>query len=288
MAELGQKQWCYSARQNCVRHDLNLDDFQGSIVAATIVVTWLGSLALCSILDLDRLTVWGVLLTILGRTFIQTGLFILAHDAIHGSVLPHHPQLNQAIGKFAVTLYAFLDYHKLSVNHWQHHRHPGSPKDPDFYDCPGWLWYLKFMKGYFELRQTLIQLVGLSAVFIILYFGLHAPLANICLFWVLPLLLSSMQLFFFGTYLPHRPIDTSNSHHAISCNYPPIVSFFTCYHFGYHWEHHEYPYLPWYRLPSARRARKIRQQGTTIIRNSLTFELAKTSPLLTLLLLEAL
>ncbi|MBD3338449.1 MAG: beta-carotene ketolase, partial [Candidatus Lokiarchaeota archaeon] len=23
-------------------------------------------------------------------------------------------------------------------------------------------------------------------------------------------------------------------------------------HFGYHWEHHEYPNIPWWRLPAVR------------------------------------
>jgi beta-carotene ketolase (CrtW type) len=26
----------------------------------------------------------------------------------------------------------------------------------------------------------------------------------------------------------------------------------SCYFFGYHLEHHAYPYLPWWRLPAAR------------------------------------
>ena len=33
----------------------------------------------------------------------------------------------------------------------------------------------------------------------------------------------------------------------------PLVSFVSCYHFGYHWEHHVAPHVPWWRLPEARR-----------------------------------
>ncbi|RPH99133.1 MAG: hypothetical protein EHM72_11965 [Calditrichaeota bacterium] len=43
-----------------------------------------------------------------------------------------------------------------------------------------------------------------------------------------------------------------NPHHAKSNDFHPIVSFLTCYHFGYHWEHHEYPGIPWWRLPAVR------------------------------------
>jgi beta-carotene ketolase (CrtW type) len=91
--------------------------------------------------------------------------------------------------------------------------------------------------------------------FFVAHFGFHIPIANLILFWFLPIVLSSMQLFLFGTYLPHRSEDSPNSHAAISSNYPLILSFLTCYHFGYHWEHHEYPNLPWYRLPSVRQSK---------------------------------
>jgi hypothetical protein len=34
-------------------------------------------------------------------------------------------------------------------------------------------------------------------------------------------------------------------HNARSSSMPIWLSLLTCYHFGYHWEHHEYPYVPW-------------------------------------------
>jgi len=52
-----------------------------------------------------------------GRTFIQTGLFIVAHDAIHGVVLPSNRRLNDGIGQLVLTLYALLPYEKLAFNH---------------------------------------------------------------------------------------------------------------------------------------------------------------------------
>nr|MBA2748547.1 fatty acid desaturase [Tatlockia sp.] len=30
---------------------------------------------------------------------------------------------------------------------------------------------------------------------------------------------------------------------------PTWLSFITCYHFGYHYEHHEHPDVPWWGLP---------------------------------------
>ncbi len=31
---------------------------------------------------------------------------------------------------------------------------------------------------------------------------------------------------------------------------PSFWSFIACYHFGYHEEHHEYPHVAWWQLPS--------------------------------------
>lgn len=31
-----------------------------------------------------------------------------------------------------------------------------------------------------------------------------------------------------------------------------LLSFLTCYHFDLHWEHHRWPYAPWWQLPACR------------------------------------
>ena len=240
-------------------YDLRSHPLTGILVAFIIMLLWIGSLAFLSFIDVTPSIAILVLAAILGRTFIQTGLFIVAHDAIHGSVMPSNRRSNNLVGRLAVTLYACLSYQQLAVNHRQHHRYPGRVGDPDFHDGTHhdiFSWYLKFMTGYLDLRQTVVQFFWFGIIFLALYFGLHIGIANLLLFWLLPILLSTLQLFFFGTYLPHRNAigetdKTKNSHHATSSNYPLILSFLTCYHFGYHWEHHEYPFLPWYQLPSS-------------------------------------
>jgi beta-carotene/zeaxanthin 4-ketolase len=283
-----QKQWCCLARRNCVQHNLRSQSFTGILVAAIVVTIWIVSLIFFCAVEIDRATSLWILPGILGRTFIQTGLFIVAHDAIHGSVFADNRRFNDSIGRLAVTLFAFLDYHKLTINHWQHHRHPGQAEDPDFYtDFDGniLVWYLKFMQGYINIKQIVIQLIGLGSALIVMYFGLHIPLLNLFLFWVMPIFLSTMQLFFFGTYLPHRPGNAANLHCATSSYFHPIVSFFTCYHFGYHWEHHEYPWLPWYSLPAARQCLLPKLQTIVDVGNPSIVGLMRMSPLLTLLLL---
>ncbi len=235
------------------------------MVASAIVAIWFGSLGW--LLSIEQLTPWWIVPAVLGRTFIQTGLFVVAHDAIHGSVVPNDVRSNHTIGKLALMLYALLPYQLLATNHWQHHRQPGQAGDPDFHDGIHdnvVLWYLKFMKGYLDRRQRIVLFFGMKAIFFTLYLGFHVAVPNLFLFWVFPIVLSSLQLFIFGTYLPHRgavretdPQIRSthrSTHNATSSNYSTFWSFLTCYHFGYHWEHHEYPLLAWYELPSARQA----------------------------------
>lgn len=249
-----------------MQRDLPVKPLTGLLVASVIVVLWISSLTFLLSIDLESTSLW-ILPAVLGRTFIQTGLFIVAHDAIHDSVIPGARRLNHWIGQLALMLYALLSYQKLSLNHWQHHRHPGQAGDPDFHDGVHQnvlSWYLKFMKGYLDGRQRVVLFFGMKIIFFTLHLGFHVPLVNLFVFWVLPIGLSSMQLFFFGTYLPHRIAlgesgKTENPHHATSSNYPLIWSFLTCYHFGYHWEHHEYPLLPWYRLPAVRQKKPQRQ-----------------------------
>jgi beta-carotene ketolase (CrtW type) len=108
------------------------------------------------------------------------------------------------------------------------------------------------MDGYMNGKERTAMLFKIIAIVLVARFGLHIAIANLALFWFLPIVLSSLQLFFFGTYLPHRSETAGGTHHAVSSNYPFVISLLTCYHFGYHWEHHEYPNLPWYSLPAIR------------------------------------
>lgn len=233
-----------------------IDNYSGLLIALTIMVLWLVSLIFLFSINIVTLSIPFIIFAVVVRTFLQTGMFITAHDAIHGSIFPKNRTINHLIGSVAVTLYALLSYNKLSEKHWQHHRFPSSPDDPDFYDGDhrnvlGW--FLKFMRGYLDTKQNWILLVGMSLIFYTLHLVLQIPTSNLLLFWVLPILFSSMQLFYFGVFLPHRRPARGyrDRHRAISSNYSPLWSFITCYHFGYHWEHHEYPHLSWYQLPKA-------------------------------------
>ncbi|MEL6492429.1 MAG: fatty acid desaturase [Cyanobacteria bacterium J06621_3] len=230
------------------------ESFVSVSVAFIIVSLWLlsayGSLFILP--DARELSVAGALAVIAGRSFVHTGLFILAHDAMHGTLAPAYPRLNDRLGQLILGIYSFLSFEKMQAAHHQHHRTPAQASDPDFYPgrfCP---WYFQFMRTYIRGGQGWVIFWGMSAFFYPLVLWLHVPVLNAALFWLLPQAVSSWQLFYFGTYRPHkRPLGGhTNTHRANSSQASTLVSFLSCYHFDYHWEHHQYPHLPWYRLPS--------------------------------------
>lgn len=232
----------------------------GAMVAMALCSAWLLSLVVCLGLDLDGLNPALVLVAVLVRTFLQTGLFIIGHDAMHGVLVPTRRALNDQLGAFALGLYAALPYGDCRQNHHQHHQAPGGALDPDVHcnrSAPLWRWYARFMNGYLSCRQFVALLAGWAVVALGASWCWATPIANVLLFCTLPLLLSSLQLFFVGTYLPHRHQATaSNPHQAISLDWPEWLSLLACYHFGYHLEHHEAPQLCWFQLPMAHRCHR--------------------------------
>lgn len=187
--------------------------------------------------------------------WLSVGLFIVAHDAMHGSLAPGRPRLNGAIGATLLFLYAGFAWRRMRDAHFQHHRAPGSADDPDFDpDHPTRFgrWYLTFLRRYFGWQS--IAYVG--TVVTVYWTLLDIPLANIVLFYGVPAIGSSLQLFYFGTYRPHRHDAHGfiDRHRARSDSFGTLASLFSCFHFGYHHEHHLSPHVPWWRLPARRRA----------------------------------
>jgi beta-carotene ketolase (CrtW type) len=228
-------------------------DWTGLAWAIALLMAWGSSLVWLLTMPVTQFP-WLVLPIILGRTLLQTGLFIVAHDAMHLSLLPRYPRLNHSVGRVAIGLYAFLSYRHCWMQHRRHHRQPGQPGDPDFHDGVHdhpVAWYIKFMGGYLSGLRLVRLIVTWVGVLGVLTYGFQISPGHVVLVWVGPLVLSSLQLFIFGTYLPHRR-GGHNRHQAVSSPYPVWLSFLTCYHLGYHWEHHEYPHIPWYRLPTVR------------------------------------
>ena len=196
---------------------------------------------------------WAMIASVAVLCWLNVGLFIVAHDCMHGSLAPGRPAVNGLVGTLCVAFYAAFSYAKLYRKHHEHHLHAGTEKDPDFNhrDPVRFVpWYLAFFREYFSLREFAI----LTAILVVYIWVIGATIPNVLIFWALPAILSSLQLFYFGTYLPHRVTSQpfSDEHRARSNEYSWIVSLLTCFHFGYHHEHHTHPDVPWWALPRVR------------------------------------
>lgn len=235
------------------REALESTSLRGALIGTTLILLWCATLVLFVSLGLETLGWPLALLALAFRTWLSTGLFITAHDAMHGVAAARWPRLNDALGRVSLMLYALFPFGALREKHHLHHAHAGREADPDFHDDehPGALrWYLRFVGQY--LRWW--QLIGMAALFNVGVHLLGIPEVDLLLFWVAPALLSTVQLFFFGTWLPHRDNRSfRDGHRARSNEYPEWLSLLTCYHFGYHWEHHVSPWTPWWLLPHVRR-----------------------------------
>lgn len=181
-----------------------------------------------------------VYLFILLQMHLYTGLFITAHDAMHGTISPNR-FVNNLIGYICTFLYAIFWYPQLYTKHHLHHNHVHTTDDPDYHEGSFAAWYVRFIRNYLSVWQ----LIGMAILFNILKIWIPQP--NLILFWVIPSLISTLQLFYFGTYLPHKG-EHNNLHQSRSQKKNHLVAFFSCYFFGYHYEHHDSPGTPWWRL----------------------------------------
>lgn len=187
------------------------------------------------------------LLHILLQTYLYTGLFITAHDSMHGSV-SRNRRVNRIIGVIALRLFAAFSFSRMFRMHMRHHQAPGTEDDPDY--APGSrhfiLWFFRFFLRY----VTIVQLLFMAAAFTLLNRAAGISEARLLVFWVLPAFLSTFQLFYFGTYSPHRLPHTEEMlpHRARSQRKSHLWAMISCYFFGYHYEHHEYPRVPWWQL----------------------------------------
>lgn len=224
-------------------------------LTASMVALW-GAIHVWAVFfwQLSLANVWLLPAVMALQCWLSVGLFIAAHDAMHGSLAPGRPRINAAIGASLVFLYAGFSYTRLRSAHMDHHRHAGTSADPDFdagHPHAFWPWYGTFMRRYFSWRSGCF----VSGVVAAYYLLLGAQPVNILLCYGLPALASSLQLFYFGTYRPHRhgrPFE--DAHNARSDHFPAWLSLITCFHFGYHHTHHLYPGVPWWRLPRQHRS----------------------------------
>lgn len=174
---------------------------------------------------------------IMTLTWQYVGLFIIAHDLHHDR---NPKKYDSILGRLCLLFYGGFLLEDFSDKHRLHHECPGSIDenycvDPDFYDGNILLWYLSFMKRYINVKQIIIQLT-----FYFIYKNIGISEENMVLFWAVPSLLASIQLFFYGTFLPHaKDGEIKNT------NLPKWLQTLTSYNFGYHIKHHTNPEIKW-------------------------------------------
>lgn len=217
----------------------------GLLIASTVILLWLAHLIYLLAFVEVSFTSPMMLVHIAIQTYFYTGLFITAHDAMHGQVSPNRA-INNGVGRLATWFFAALSYSRLHQKHKLHHQFSGEAGDPDFciHSQNFWRWWFSFLKNYISWWQF----ITLAIVFNILQIRINQ--LNLIFFWIVPSVLATFQLFYFGTYRPHRLPHTESMlpHNSRTQSANHLWAMFSCYFFGYHFEHHESPKTPWWKL----------------------------------------
>lgn len=227
---------------------------RGLYIGIAVILLWSLSLAWNLWRPLDPASPLTYLM-ILVQTHLFTGLFITAHDAMHGSVHPNL-KINNTLGRICTTLFIFNSYQTLRPKHYEHHRFVGTDKDPDFHKGSAgfWPWYYSFLREYISWKQLLLAAITFNVA------AIWIPQPHLILYWVIPSLLSTLQLFYFGTFVPHMGEHApENAHKAHTLSRNHVWAFLSCYFFGYHYEHHDAPAMPWWRLWETKERRQAPQ-----------------------------
>ena len=225
-------------------------------VAVLVITAWTAHLVYLLSASSPKLSSPWAWVHVFVQAYLFTGLFITGHDAMHGTVTRLR-RVNLFVGYAACFLFAGMSYRRLVRNHHAHHLAPTGHSDPDFHGrAPGfWPWWFRFMWHYATVGQ--IAVMGVS--YNLLAHVAHVPEWKLLAYWIGPALLATLQLFYFGTYRPHRgpSSDDMAPHHARSLAPNHAWAMLSCYFFGYHWEHHASPSTPWWALWRARTGARV-------------------------------
>ena len=238
------------ATRTIKRSEYKMNDIKNVTISTGVIMGWASLFheALFAVHDIRSLE--GVIM-VPCLTFMYTGLFITGHDAMHGNIT-RNSLINDTIGHMCMNLYAGFDFNEMRHKHMLHHMNTGiTSKDPDFHKGnPNVVaWFFSFMLQYLNSQQML-KLIMFAEL--MKYNG--AQNENLYTYMALCGMLSSLQLFYFGTYIPHKP-PAENLDEVMnweksksSTKTTRLESFLTCFHFDCHFEHHAMPQLPWFEL----------------------------------------
>src|SRR5689334_17424661 len=123
----------------------------GLFIALMVIGCWTASIVLLMRWHLSFANPL-VYLLVLVQMHLYTGLFITAHDAMHGTVSPNRT-LNNLTGYICTFLYAAFWYPQLYTKHHKHHSHVHTADDPDYHQGDFWSWYVRFIRNYLSVWQ---------------------------------------------------------------------------------------------------------------------------------------
>jgi beta-carotene ketolase (CrtW type) len=111
-------------------------------LAVAVMLAWLGlHVYAVFFVDLAALNPLIMLALVAVLCWLYVGIFIVAHDCMHGTLAPGRPGVNRWFGRICLFLYAGFDFDALKAKHRDHHRHAGTEHDPDFHeDDPHSFW----------------------------------------------------------------------------------------------------------------------------------------------------
>ena len=141
--------------------DINIKKYTASglglLFASLVIFTWIASIIL--------LMRWHfsfsnplLYVMILVQMHLYTGLFITAHDAMHGTVSPNQT-VNKVVGQICTFFYAAFWYPKLYTKHHLHHSHVHTEHDPDYHNGSFSSWFLHFFRNYYSIWQVVFMAV---------------------------------------------------------------------------------------------------------------------------------
>jgi len=218
----------------------------GVLIAISVIAAWLGHLYYSLVFVEVSLSNPWMYFHMLLQTHLFTGLFITGHDGMHGTIRPHDYKTNKILGTIASFLYAGLSFSRLLKNHQKHHKNPGTVSDPDYCVTSQnfFVWYFTFMWRY----VTVWQIVIMAVLFNVLLIWFSET--RLILLWIVPAFLSTFQMFYFGVYAPHRQphVNDMMPYRSRTLTRNHFLAFLTCWFFGYHFEHHDSPGTPWWKL----------------------------------------
>ncbi|MDT5062240.1 MAG: hypothetical protein QOH63_2699 [Acidobacteriota bacterium] len=198
----------------------------------------------------------------------------LLHEASHYNLF-RKKQWNNNL-EFLYALPFFLTISQFRSAHLKHHIRLGSEQDHIVKDYRQfgffkptknifWLWFVKPVIGYAGYyyvsscsllpRRSGIKIVvfWILAVFAFWYFG---SLQYLLLYWIIPYVLSYCSFMYWSEVQDHY-----NARSGTRSNLSFLANLVT-HNNGYHFTHHEYPAIPWYRLRDAHNA--LCPEGTDI------------------------